>query len=219
MSESKQPPQPAEAPDPDRLTIAVQEGEDVNLRSAKVLSGPFATNAMALNRFARGSTGTVDLDKLVEVMTANAERVKTGDMRDVEAILVSQATVLNGLFTDLVRRSAANYSGNYFEAGERYLKMAYKAQNQCRMTLETLSTIKNPPTIIARQANIAHGPQQVNNGQTSATRAGEKENAPNELLEAPHEQPLDTGTTSAAGESDTSMEALAILNGAKVSRR
>ncbi len=208
MTETKPPPQPTVPPDPDRLTIGVREGDDVNLRSAEILSGPFATNAMALSRFARGSTGTVDLDKLVEAMTANAERVKNGDMRDVEAILVSQATVLNGLFADLVRRSSVNYSGQYFEAGERYLKMAYKAQNQCRMTLETLSAIKNPPIVIAKQANIAHGPQQVNNGHFPATRAGENRNKPSELLEARNEGPLDSRTPGSPGASDSAMEAL-----------
>jgi hypothetical protein len=48
-----------------------------------------------------------------------------------------------------------------------------KAQNQCRMTLETLSTIKNPPVVYAKQANIAHGPQQVNNGTAPASHANE----------------------------------------------
>lgn len=43
--------------------------------------------------------------------------------------------------------------------------MALKAQAQCRATLETLAEIKNPqPTAFLRQANIAYGPQQVNNG-------------------------------------------------------
>jgi hypothetical protein len=206
MTETKPPPQPAVPPDPDRLTIGVREGDDVNLRSAEILSGPFATNAMALNRFARGSTGLVDLDKLVEVMTANAQRVKNGDMRDVEAILVSQATVLNSLFAELVRRSSVNFSGQYFDAGERYLKMAYKAQNQCRMTLETLSTIKNPPVVYAKQANIAHGPQQVNNGPASATRTEEHETAQNKLLGVPNEQPLDPGAAGAAGAGYPQME-------------
>ena len=45
------------------------------------------------------------------------------------------------------------------------MRMAMKAQNQCRMTLETLATIKNPPVVFARQANINNGgQQQVNNG-------------------------------------------------------
>jgi len=43
--------------------------------------------------------------------------------------------------------------------------MALKAQNQCRMTLKTLATIKNPHVEFARQANINNaGQQQVNNG-------------------------------------------------------
>ena len=40
------------------------------------------------------------------------------------------------------------------------MRMALKAQNQCRMTLETLATIKNPPVVFAKQANTAQGPQQ-----------------------------------------------------------
>jgi hypothetical protein len=216
MSETKPPPQPAKAPDPDRLTIGIQEGDDVNLRSAEVLSGPFATNALALNRFARSTTGAVDLDKLVEAMTANAERVKKGDMRDMEAILVSQATVLNGLFADLVRRSAANYSSHHFEAGERYLKMAYKAQNQCRMALEALATMKSPPAIIAKQANIAHGSQQINNGQSSAISSAENEKLPNKVLEYSREKCLDTGKEGKTGYGDKSLETLDALNRTKV---
>jgi hypothetical protein len=32
-----------------------------------------------------------------------------------------------------------------------------------------LATIKNPPVVFARQANIAQGPQQVNNGMMPAS--------------------------------------------------
>ena len=50
------------------------------------------------------------------------------------------------------------------QAAETYVRLALKAQAQCRATLETLATIKNPPVVYARQANIAAGRQQVNNG-------------------------------------------------------
>ena len=211
MPETKPPPKLSEPVKTDTLTIGVREGDDVDLRAAEVLSGPFATNAMALSRFARGTTGEVSLDKLVETMTASAKRVKDGDMRDVEAMLVSQATVLNGLFADLVRRSSINLGSSYFDAGERYLKLDYKAQNQCRMTLETLGTIKNPPVVYAKQANFAHGPQQVNNGK-SASRAGGNRNTPSKLLEQSCEQPLDAGATGAASASNSQMEAVGALN-------
>jgi len=215
MTKKTMPPKPSEPANPDRLSIGVREGDDFNLRAAEVLSGPFATNAIALNKFSIGATGMVDLDKLVEAMTTSANRVKNGDLQDVESMLVSQATVLNGLFADLVRRSAVNYSGGYFEGGERYLKMAYKAQNQCRMTLETLSIIKNPPVIYAKQANIAHGPQQVNNGQASATRTGEKERTTNELLEASCEHPMDSGAAGKTGVGNPAVAAVDQVNRTK----
>jgi hypothetical protein len=44
---------------------------------------------------------------------------------------------------------------------DRFTRLALKAQGQCRATIETLALMKNPPTVFARQANIAHGPQQV----------------------------------------------------------
>jgi hypothetical protein len=215
MQKTKPPPMPSEPAKTVTLTIGVREGDDLNLRAAEVLSGPFATNAMALNRFTRGTIGEVSLDKLVEAMTASAKRVKDGDMRDVEAMLVSQATVLNGLFADLLRRSSINLNNSYLDAGERFLKLAYKAQNQCRMTLETLSTIKNPPVVYAKQANIAHGPQQVNNGPTPATRTGQNESAPNKLLEQSPEQFLDPAATGTTSNFNPPVEALETLHRSK----
>ena len=73
------------------------------------------------------------------------------------------------------------------------------------MTLETLSNIKNPPVIYARQANFANGPQQVNNH----VHAGENKNQPSEVLEQGHEQRMDTGTQSQAGGSDTELATVA----------
>ena len=51
----------------------------------------------------------------------------------------------------------------HIHATEAYMRMALRAQNQVRLTLETINTIKNPPVVIAKQANITSGPQQVNN--------------------------------------------------------
>ena len=49
--------------------------------------------------------------------------------------------------------------GEYLLATETYLRLALKAQSQCRATLETLAAIKNPPVIFAKQANVTTGPQ------------------------------------------------------------
>jgi hypothetical protein len=72
-----------------------------------------------------------------------------------------------------------------------------KAQSQCRATPETLATIKNPPVLFAKQANIATGPQQVNNGIPSPSRAREFEKGQSKLLEGQDGERLDTRTASA----------------------
>lgn len=49
--------------------------------------------------------------------------------------------------------------GEYLNATDTYLRLALKAQAQCRATLQTLAEIKNPrPVAFVKQANIAHGP-------------------------------------------------------------
>ena len=96
-------------------------------------------------------------------------------------------------------------------ATDTYLRLALKAQGQCRATLETPTNIKKPrPMAFVKQANIAHGPQQVNNGNSEPNdprvRAREKnENAQNELLtdtRATHGKPVDTRAKSKAGRSN-----------------
>jgi hypothetical protein len=87
------------------------------------------------------------------------------------------------------------------------MKLALKAQAQCRATIETLAAIKNPP-VFAKQANIANGPQQVNNGSAHPPRADENTTSPNKLLEQSDEQRLDPGTPPTAVRSDPALVAV-----------
>ena len=181
------------------LKVYLKEGEDAGLAEAQALTGPCVSNAFAFSKFLTGVYGDLDLTKLVEAMTESGKKVKANDLSDAETMLMSQAMVLNGMFADLANRSASNRSAGYFDASQAYLKMAFRAQNQARMTLETLSAIKNPPVVYAKQANIAHGPQQVNNGTRKAPRAGESGSAPNKLLTTSDEQSLDNEASSIEG--------------------
>ena len=94
-------------------------------------------------------------------LAASIEDVRRGDLSHAEAMLFAQANALQAVFVEMARRAAKL---DRLEHREASLRMALKAQNQCRMTLETLAAVKNPPLVIARQANISGGPQQVNNG-------------------------------------------------------
>ncbi len=97
--------------------------------------------------------------------------------------------------------------GEYIQAAETYMRLALKAQAQCRATLEALATIKSPPVVYARQANIAAGPQQVNNG-VSSLCASEPASPPNELLETEHGERLEPGAAGTAGGRDPALAAV-----------
>jgi hypothetical protein len=77
--------------------------------------------------------------------------------------------------------------------------------------------------VFARQANIAQGPQQVNNGMMPAGEpragAGETEKPQNKLLEAQNAERLDFGAPGAAVGADAAMATLGTLDRAEVRRR
>lgn len=120
---------------------------------------------------------------------------------------MAQAVSLNALYTQLAYRAR---NAEYVDSFDRYLRLALKAQGQCRATLETLATMKNPPTVIARQANITSGPQQVNSsfGAERPILAGARLQ-----LEAGHE-PLDLRAATATTRGDTNLAPVVPLDGA-----
>ena len=156
----------------------------------------------------------LDLAECLAALVTATERVKGGDLAGLEATLTAQAVALNAMFTQLAHRSSTM---TIVDQIDRFTRLALKAQGQSRATIETLALMKNPPTVFARQANIAHGPQQVNNGTSPASpgaqpsRAGNQESEPIRLLEAPGER-MDFGTTSTTGRGDQTMAPLGTVN-------
>lgn len=142
-----------------------------------------------------------DIGALVDRLGHDVKDVWAGDMKRAEAMLFGQAHALQAIFMNLARRASTQ---EYMKNWEAFLRMALKAQNQCRMTLETLATIKNPPVVIARQANINNGgQQQVNNGTAPdghpPAHAANMQAAPTGLLEQQHGEWMDPGAAGTAG--------------------
>lgn len=188
----------------------------VKLARAKCALLPEFNTAAVVQAYPGPALGKQDFNALLDVTSELSRNMLAGDMGDAEAMLFGQAQALQAVFVNLLRRAAAQDSIRY---SEPYMRMALKAQNQCRMTLETLATIKNPPTIFAKQANINNGgQQQVNNGVAtgSAVRTGTRArarakkpgNRPNELLETDDGNGLDLGATSKAGGGDQAVAPL-----------
>lgn len=169
------------------------------------------SNAQTVMRFSEAAVvKDVSTHDMTDALLAISDRLGDGDNMPTVRLLASQAASLNAIFVEMARRSAVNL-GEYLDASEKYMRLALKAQNQCRATLETLAMIQNPPIVYARQANIAHGPQQVNNGTpipttttvtTQAVRAGETETEQPELLEKTDGERLDFGAQGQAGGTD-----------------
>jgi len=137
-----------------------------------------------------------EVNALASALSLQIDAVKNGNMKRTEGMLLAQAHTLEGLFNSLARRAHGQEGLAQFDT---FLRLALKAQSQCRSTLETLAAIKNPPVIFAKQANISNGHQQINNGISApATHTGKTINQPNELLEAQHgSEILDTRATGA----------------------
>ena len=154
-----------------------------------------------------------NVNALIEHLRTQITAVQSGDLKRGEAMLTAQAHSLDALFGSLARRAVGNFNAGNRDTGETYLRLAFKAQSQCRGTWEALAEIKNPrPVAYVRQANIANGPQQVNN---SLSHAEKIETVPNKLLERQSGERLDAGTASTAGRADQTMEAVGTINGAK----
>lgn len=179
--------------------------EEAVKATAKITLIP-STNSAAIIAEYGNIFGNQSLEKLFEELQASSKKIIDGDMKQCESMLWTQAEALQSIFTNLSRRAI---NQEYLSNFEMFLKLALKAQSQCRQTLETLSTIKNPPVVYARQANISSGPQQVNNGITNEpTRREEKQNRPNELLEVIDGKRLDTRATEETSRGDQALAAL-----------
>jgi hypothetical protein len=196
------------------------EVEQAKVRAlANYSMSPSVHAAAVIEPFSKGTFGEQDLWALREELKGFMEQLNTGDMSRCENMLLGQAVALEQIFVHMSRRILGQQFQRHTEA---YFAMALKAQAQCRTTIETLNEIKHPrqPSTFVRagQANIASGPQQVNNGAhptDDGTRARESESGikPNKLLESTCEERLDTPAAGAASRRDTSMETVAAING------
>ena len=202
------------------------KGETDDQAVARMLARGTVVNASIAIEYSRQQHAGLSLTDLARALREQGDAVNRGDLSDAERMLSAQAVALNAIFAELARRAAQNM-GEYLDATDRYMRLALKAQGQCRATIETLAAMKNPPVVFARQANIAHGPQQVNNSAESGLRAGARapENSAHsgahaanqsieriELLEASDAERVDFGAQGAAGGANPNLAPMGAIN-------
>ncbi len=199
------------------IPLVCQEGESKHPRHSELMASPEMA-ALRVVRAVEGDKGfgaDLDLPSLIDRLRTQASAVNSGEMQQVEAMLMNQATALQSLFAKLIERGMSAELMNHFDT---YLRLGLRAQSQCCRTLEALAEIKNPPVVFAKTANIAHQ-QQVNNGVVAAeSRPPTVDNPPNKLLECVPGERLDFGTTATTSGADPQLAALEQVNRPEVAR-
>lgn len=147
-----------------QVTIEVDSkltDKEVKKKVAHFYLSPEVSGAAVIESFSKNYTGEqVSFDEMAAVLKdTTKELTQKNSMEYVERLLMSQAIVLNNLFTSFARRASMQENLKWYET---HMRFALKAQSQSRATLETLSTVKNPP-VYANTANFATN-QQINNG-------------------------------------------------------
>jgi len=191
--------------------IKNQQGKSEERKLAEVSLSPTALNAFTAETFISSSARALDLTEAVKIMKEKSDKIIAGDLSELESTLTAQIVSLNVIFNALAKRSAQNM-GNYLKTTEVYMRLALKAQAQCARTIEVLATMKTPPIVYARQANIAQGHQQINNNQSPA-HAGKNINSANELLSEENHAALDTGGAIEAGGANQELAAVETIDG------
>lgn len=207
-----------------KAVIAKQETEAPGVRNAKLALAPSINAAAVIETYQGNIAGKdVDFPALVDGLRESFTQSKDGDLSRLENMLIGQATALQSIFVSLARRAQTQ---EYLSQYQTYLGMALKAQAQSRATIQAVVELKYPRQVaFVKQANISHGPQQVNNGvdcrSNTHAHAEEKQIQQNELLEdkSHGRTQMDTGAAPAAGRSNPALETVGAINRADKRRR
>jgi hypothetical protein len=198
----------------DAHTLKIQDEKDKSRarKLAEAQLSPIILNTATVQSFAKSIAGELDFTEAAGIIREKSEKIIAGDLSELESTLTAQVISLNAIFTTLAKRATAC---EYLNQMETNLRLALKAQAQCARSIEVLAALKNPPIVFAKQANIAHGNQQVNNGAQPATHAGKTINSSNELLNEADNATLDTRGTLETSRVNQELAAVETVNGSK----
>src|SRR6266508_2063444 len=125
--------------DPNSLRVQRQKAEAVADALAHTSLRPTVQAALTVRDYNK-AFGELSINTLVADLGKQCELATNGDLGRAEAMLMAQAHTLDAIFHKLARKFTHCEYLNQFELN---LRLALKAQSQCRATLETLAAIKN----------------------------------------------------------------------------
>jgi len=100
--------------------------------------------ATTVQTYSKWFPSEIGLKELVSAFGEQTKAVIDGDLDRAEAMLTVQAHTLDTIYNSLARKAM---NAELLTQFETYLKLALRAQSQCRSTWEAISAIKNPPVV------------------------------------------------------------------------
>lgn len=190
MTAKPKKPKRAATEDKGKLIVEAEPGKSEERRLADVSLDPAASAMAATRLFNRGSFGEQNTTELYSSLSENGKAATAGDLGHYKAMLAAQADTLNSVFTEMARRAALNM-GEYIGATESYMRLALKAQAQCKANIEALDRLSSGRVQTVRHVHVNEGGQAVIADEFHHHTGGRENGKSNE-------QPHATGT---AGES------------------
>jgi len=183
-----------------RITL-VPDGRPKDVIVAESHASPVTMNAITAAAFTGAglqADGCRDMDAPIAVLRDMVERVKRGDLSDVAERLFCSGVTLDVASNDLIQRGRNLIAAGNLNGGERLYRLAFAASGRSTSAFQSLVELKNPRPVFVQQANIAHGPQQVNNDgatkravELQSPREEISHNPSNKLLEIESGERLD----------------------------
>jgi len=146
------------------LVIRQTPTESDSAALARTLLDTDTRHGLVAGNFVENLLGTLGekpaLDDYVQGVKRDGARAEKGDLALASRMLSAQAHSLDCMFTEFARRAALNM-GEYFDASERYARLAMKAQTNCRTTLEALAKFHQPREQTVRHVHVNEGGQAI----------------------------------------------------------
>lgn len=171
------------------------------INEAKAHTNCFASAAMAINML-HGRGRLLDCPTVMQELIESAKKVNSGNLNEIEQMLMTQAKSLDYIFYDAMSKLA---DLNMINQIETFVSIALRAQSQCRKTLATLAEIKHPKrTTFIQQQNNAVQVNQLNSKNSK--------NFANEMISEVNLEKMDTRSASTSVRTYPKTEAMVICD-------
>ncbi len=149
---------------PPKLIIEGFESESKSSTTSRLWVSPYLRHGVLAQSVSAKMMGKMlgdpQFDVFAKELQSQTAKATGGKLDLASELLMAQALSLDAMFTELARRAAMNM-GDYPQATERYARLAFKAQSNCRASLEAIAKLHQPREQTVRHVHVNEGGQAV----------------------------------------------------------